>query len=379
MISQIVLFRLRNLSIYKVFTFTAVILASTETLQVPMLSAQELSKNAVELIKALNEAKDAHEELEKLRGAADNALHGKPISTGSDWSKLADRYDKLTEAARKSPLPSQFTSANIVSVGDFSNCATRPASIQKLNAYLQDLKDASAKGKTVVASLDATLTKDIPSTRESLVYLIKVHEDLMALPGIGSQFAFDWLDLNTRVLQSLGQLESALKGQKKRYNDNVILLDQEIGNYESNLSKLSQMTCSPITGTWSGTGSNSSVQFGGGRDCRYQATMQNLQLQATVDANGRVTAASLSGVMVESLVGGCPHPPLGTRGHSYFGGGTTSSSQINLNLNPAAGNGPKCIATFSRAVVSGRLRGTLTIRRTDIAPPLAWQTQHQVQ
>jgi hypothetical protein len=101
-------------------------------------------------------------------------------------------------------------------------------------------------------------------------------------------------------------------------------------------------------------------------------SLQNPTLEAGVDNYGRVTKALLSLTMVESTVGSCAFPPLGTRSQSYSGGGTTSGTQISLELNPAQENKPRASATFSGQVVNGRLVGTLTVHRTDNAAILDW-------
>jgi hypothetical protein len=101
-------------------------------------------------------------------------------------------------------------------------------------------------------------------------------------------------------------------------------------------------------------------------------SLQNSKLEAAIDNYGRVTKALLSLTMVESTVGSCPFAPLGTRSQSYSGNGTTSGTQISLELNPAPENHPQATATFSGQVVNGRLVGTLTVHRNDNAAVLDW-------
>jgi hypothetical protein len=96
-------------------------------------------------------------------------------------------------------------------------------------------------------------------------------------------------------------------------------------------------------------------------------SLQNPTLEAAVDNYGRVTKALLSLTMVESTVGSCAFSPMGTRSHSYSGAGTTSGTEIQLELNPAPENNPQASATFSGQFVNGRLVGTLTVHRTDNA------------
>jgi hypothetical protein len=129
---------------------------------------------------------------------------------------------------------------------------------------------------------------------------------------------------------------------------------------------------SPICGDWHGVGNTAAVPFGGAPYCRYSVSLQNPALEAVVDNYGRVTNALLSLTMVESTVGSCQYSGLGTRSHSYSGGGTTNGTNIQLELNPAPENRPQASATFSGQVVNGRLVGTLTVHRTDIGGNLAW-------
>jgi hypothetical protein len=128
----------------------------------------------------------------------------------------------------------------------------------------------------------------------------------------------------------------------------------------------------PICGDWHGVGNTASVPFGGAPYCRYSVSLQNPTLEAVVDNYGRVTNALLSLTMVESTVGSCQYSGLGTRSHSYSGGGTTNGTNIQLELNPAPENRPQASATFSGQVVNGRLVGTLTVHRTDFGGNLAW-------
>jgi hypothetical protein len=132
-------------------------------------------------------------------------------------------------------------------------------------------------------------------------------------------------------------------------------------------------TCSsPICGDWHGVGNTAAVPFGGAPYCKYSVSLQNPTLEAAIDNYGRVTKALLSLTMVESTVGSCPSSGLGTRSHSYSGGGTTNGTNIQLELSPAPENRPQASVTFSGQVVNGRLVGTLTVHRTDIGGNLAW-------
>jgi hypothetical protein len=147
----------------------------------------------------------------------------------------------------------------------------------------------------------------------------------------------------------------------------------------SNIGTTAAGCASPICGSWTGTGNNASAQFGGAPFCSYTAMLENAALSATVDASGTVTGAALFLTMVESTVGSCPYPALGTQAHSYSGAGSTSGKNINLTLTAASSNQPSASATFSGQVVNGRLVGTITVHRLDPRDILAWTIQIQTQ
>ena len=132
---------------------------------------------------------------------------------------------------------------------------------------------------------------------------------------------------------------------------------------------------SPICGNWQGAGNTASVQFGGAPYCQYVVSLQNPVLDVAIDQFGRVTKASLSLTMVEGIVGSCRFQPLGTRPHSYSGGGSTNGTQVLLELSPAPENKPVASASFNGKVTNGKLVGTLTVHRTDIGGNLAWTVQ----
>jgi len=128
-------------------------------------------------------------------------------------------------------------------------------------------------------------------------------------------------------------------------------------------------------GNWQGVGNTASLQFGGAQYCQYVVSLQNPILDVAIDQFGRITKASLSLTMVEGIVGSCRFQPLGTRLHSYSGGGSTNGTQVLLESNPAPENRPVASATFSGNVTNGKLVGTLTVHRTDIGGNLAWTVQ----
>jgi hypothetical protein len=136
---------------------------------------------------------------------------------------------------------------------------------------------------------------------------------------------------------------------------------------------------SPICGNWQGVGNTASVQFGGAPYCKYVVTLQKPALSVGVDELGRITKALLSLTMVEGVVGSCAFQPIGTRSHTYLGGGTTNGTKVLLGFNPAPENQPAASATFSGEVINGRLVGSLTVHRTENRAILAWTVQSSTQ
>jgi hypothetical protein len=234
----------------------AAVAAAVISLTVPGTSHAQSLELGGKLLEALNEAHDAFESLTTLHQAAQDALSGRSVSAGSDWSTLADRYDHAAQTARSAPLPSDFQSKNIVSVSDFMDCSKRTDSMDKLRGYLGDLQTARDQGNVSLSNLDQRLT-EIPPAQKALTYLINVHQQLVSIPVYGQKFAFDWLDLEARVSPALNSLEAELKNQRARIAADVQKLNSEITNYQANLSQLTNVGCSSeaglddlMLGTW---------------------------------------------------------------------------------------------------------------------------------
>ena len=134
----------------------------------------------------------------------------------------------------------------------------------------------------------------------------------------------------------------------------------------------------PASGEWTGAGAQASATFGGPPYCTYNVSMQNLRLNVSIDENGNINSAVLTGTMVETTVGGCPYAPLGSKSHTYSGGGSVEGKIISLELNPASTNMPHALASFRGQIVNGRLNGTLTLHRNNAASSLAWTVQSAV-
>jgi hypothetical protein len=134
----------------------------------------------------------------------------------------------------------------------------------------------------------------------------------------------------------------------------------------------------PASGEWTGAAAQADATFGGSPYCTYNVSMQNLNLKVSIDDNGNINSALLTGTMVETTVGGCPFAPLGNKSHTYSGGGSVEGKIIALELNPAPTNMPHALASFRGQIINGRLNGTLTLHRINAAGNLAWTVQSAV-
>jgi hypothetical protein len=198
-------------------------------------TAQEPLVMAGKIVSAMKEANDALELLGELQGAASDVLTGKTPSMDTDWSQLADKYDRAAVDALAAPSSSSLVPTNnIVSVDQLSNCGTRQNAVAKVNAYLTDLVATQEKGQVAVSTLDTQLA-NVKKAWTALDYLTKHYEKLMALPLIGNRFALDWFDLHTRIPQSLSNLETAFSAQREKFAADLAILDTRIKNYRSNL------------------------------------------------------------------------------------------------------------------------------------------------
>jgi hypothetical protein len=135
----------------------------------------------------------------------------------------------------------------------------------------------------------------------------------------------------------------------------------------------------PASGEWTGAGAQAGVTFGGSPFCTYNVSMQNLNLKVSIDDNGNINSATLTGTMIETTVGGCPYAPIGSKSHTYSGGGSVEGKTISLELNPASTNAPRALASFRGQIINGRLNGNLTLHRINAAGNLAWTVQSAVQ
>ena len=260
-----------------------------------LLSLPTLGQNlelAGKLIAAIKETNDALTILDSVHTAATNALAGKPVTAGSDWYKLAVKFTVAAEDTKAVLLPSEIVVSEPVTASELANCSTRENAVGKLNSYLTGLKNARLSGQNSIQSLDDELKK-VAAAKEGLAYLIRVHEQLIKVPVYGDLFVNSWIDLNTTVGESLGDLNSAYTDLKKRFAENVATLAQQISNLESNISLLTP--CTP-PGTWSGSGTDASVTINASiapPPCYQTLSRKNLNVSITVEDGGAVSGGAV--------------------------------------------------------------------------------------
>ena len=137
------------------------------------------------------------------------------------------------------------------------------------------------------------------------------------------------------------------------------------------LPEQGRSTAGSTLSSYSGTARDVSAQFGGPPYCTWRVDMSNLRM-AVVVTDGRISEATLTGTMTESIVGSCS-TSFGTQPNSWSSAaGIVNGDSVNITMEGAPTNLPASIATFQGTLRDGRIVGTLTIRRTDQIGSLAW-------
>jgi hypothetical protein len=319
------------------------------------------------LLAAIRESSDAFATLDSLHDTAQQALDGQKVSAGTNWATLAEEFKKAASDAENAPLPPDVAVSEPVSGSELSNCQTRDSSIERLSSYLQSLIDERNAGEQSIQQLNRQIAA-VAARRRAIAYLIEVHEKLISVPIYGKLFEMDWIDLNTAVVESLGELDSAFRNQKKKYSANVDLLGVRISNLRSNISLLKPC----ISGTWMGTGTSASLASTGGvtvNPCYENTTRGGITISISIAENGAVTGGYVKEVDTSTF-----NPPqlclLKTGTYQFYwrlSSGSTSGDtvhatflvwypQMNIEIPPDVR-----LATFEGRVGKGRLTGELTI------------------
>jgi hypothetical protein len=212
-----------------------------------------LLKLGADAVGAIKEAKDALDDLENVQKVVQSLEEGRAPGTDSNkWAKLADKYSSAADHLNHAALPTDFDASRYkFSLEELHSCKTRDASLAKAQGYLDELQAARERGQTSLATLEGALS-DADTARQTLTYLIQVHNKLINVPEYGQIFLWDWFDLNTKVTNSLGALISALNAQKRKISAETAKLDVHIPNLRGNLDALNKLHCT-VDGTWSGS------------------------------------------------------------------------------------------------------------------------------
>ena len=318
--------------------------------------AQNLELSA-KLVSAIHEADDAFDTLDTLHTAALDALAGKRVSAGTNWSRLADLYSKAALDTSNVGLPSEMVISEPVAASDFASCPSRRSAVAKANSFVYQLTNARSIGQQSIVSLNAQLDK-VANAKKALAYLIDVHAKLIQVPVYGDLFIMNWVDLNSSVTDALGDLGTAYQRLKDRYEKDAATLAQKIANIESNLALL---TPCPEAGTWGGSAPDWSWKFtmadGKCVDTNYT---RNLTVSVTITEDGKVTNGQVM------------YTPESVSGPGCFDYGMAHPAPHALNFPLKSGSasgdtvtatfmGIGCTFEFSGRVVAGRLNGTLKL------------------
>jgi len=154
----------------------------------------------------------------------------------------------------------------------------------------------------------------------------------------------NWLDLNTTVLDSLGELDSAYRTLRQRYAANVATLARQSANLQSNMRYL-QPCASP--GTWSGAGTDVEVKFTG-TECDTTFRLTGVVISITVGTDSRITRGTIDFIQgSRSCLGDGPAVPLS----AYVTAGSISGDTITATFSSSE--------DFRGNIRNGRLNGTL--------------------
>jgi hypothetical protein len=324
--------------------------------------AQSLELTA-KLVAAMKETSDAVTVLDSMQTAATNALLGKPVSAGSDWSKLAVKLTAAAKDTKSVPLPSEVVVSEPVTAPELANCSTRGDAVGKLNSYLTGLMNARSSGQKSIQSIDDELER-VAAAKKALAYLIQVHTKLVQVPLYGNLFVNSWIDLQTSVGESLGDLGTAYNDLRKRFGDNVATLTKQINNLESNISLFTP--CVP-PGIWSGSGTDSSVtnNFSAQPPFCYQTNQKkNVNVSITIGVGGAVTGGTVTYHSVLSFAPpqACPNN-FTMEGDAIYNvkSGSSSGETITATFQKIMFNHPVDaeLAVFVGHVTNNRLSGEL--------------------
>jgi hypothetical protein len=130
---------------------------------------------------------------------------------------------------------------------------------------------------------------------------------------------------------------------------------------------------SDATGTWSGTlASTGYVPYGDEQTCKYRIRLTDVKATADLSANGSTKRATFEAVAVEELLGACPAPAAPPDQLRYtFDGSSTDAGVMRFTSDAKNRTGTQLEGTVTADGDGGRAM-VLTLKRTDLGPPLAW-------
>lgn len=203
-----------------------------------------LPKLVIGIAKSLNKVKGGIEKIQQVKSLVQEIEMGKnPSVRDNPWASLAEDYKSIAEELETAPLPTDFDAKQYaVSLDDFRRCSTRPRSLQKLEGYLSELRDAVARGESALADIQE-FESEATKARVALHYLIRVHDKLVNVPIYGEIFQWNWFELNNSVLGKLNRVDSAITKHKRKITENNKLIKEKVSNLESNLTSIKDLPC----------------------------------------------------------------------------------------------------------------------------------------
>jgi hypothetical protein len=137
----------------------------------------------------------------------------------------------------------------------------------------------------------------------------------------------------------------------------------------------------PQSKRWKGTlGSTIPVDFGGGQECHYRITLQQVTVDVTAAANGDIVAANVTALAVEQvLTNPCNNTAIPAHTHYYAltTAAVLSSGLSHLELSGFSSNHPQAALVIEGDFTAAEPALSLKWHRTDFGPPLDWTVNAQ--
>ncbi|MDB5218953.1 MAG: hypothetical protein JWO86_6880 [Myxococcaceae bacterium] len=138
----------------------------------------------------------------------------------------------------------------------------------------------------------------------------------------------------------------------------------------------------PQSRRWKGLlGSTTPVDFGGGQECHYRITFQQVNVDVTAAANGDIVAANVTALAVEQVLSNpCNNTAIPAHTHYYA---LTTAAVLSSGLSHLELSGPSTNHPQAALVIEGDFKAaepalSLKWHRTDFGPPLDWTVNAHV-